>query len=97
LAAAVAMYFQLGTGFLPELDEGAFVLDYIMPSGTSLDETDRVLRHIEEMLKETPEVESYSRRTGAQLGLAITEPNTGDFLVRLRPDRKRSLEELTDD
>jgi CzcA family heavy metal efflux pump len=97
LAAAVAMYFQLGTGFLPELDEGAFVLDYIMPSGTSLDETDRVLRHIEEMLKETPEVESYSRRTGAQLGLAITEPNTGDFLVRLRRDRKRSLEEITDD
>jgi multidrug efflux pump subunit AcrB len=97
LGGAVAMYFQLGTGFLPDLDEGAFVLDYIMPSGTSLDETDRALRHIEEMLKETPEVESYSRRTGAQLGLAITEPNTGDFLVRLKADRKRPLAEITDD
>jgi CzcA family heavy metal efflux pump len=96
MGAAVLMYFRLGSGFLPELDEGAFVLDYIMPSGTSLDETDRVLKHIEEMLKETPEVESYSRRTGAQLGLAITEPNTGDFLVRLKRERKRSVEEITD-
>jgi multidrug efflux pump subunit AcrB len=97
LGGAVLMYFRLGSGFLPELDEGAFVLDYIMPAGTSLEESDRVLRHIEEMLKETPEVESYSRRTGAQLGLAITEPNTGDFLVRLKSKRDRPLEEITDE
>jgi CzcA family heavy metal efflux pump len=95
LASAVAMYFRLGSGFLPELDEGAFVLDYIMPPGTSLGETDRVLRHIETFLHETPEVESYSRRTGARLALAIAEPNTGDFLVRLKGDRKRPLEEIT--
>jgi CzcA family heavy metal efflux pump len=95
LGGAVALFFQLGSGFLPELDEGAFVLDYIMPAGTSLDETDRVLRHIEGFLAETPEVESYSRRTGAQLGLTITEPNTGDFLVRLKKKRERPLEEIT--
>ena len=64
------MYSRLGSGFLPEMDEGAFVLDYIMPPGTSLQETDRVLRHIEDFLRETPEVESYSRRTGARLALA---------------------------
>ena len=97
LAGSVGIFYQLGSGFLPEMDEGAFVLDYIMPSGTSLDETDRVLRHIERMLQATPEVESYSRRTGAQLGLAIAEPNTGDFLVKLKKARKRSLAEVTDE
>ncbi|MDR3718560.1 MAG: efflux RND transporter permease subunit [Bryobacteraceae bacterium] len=97
LLITVGIYYQLGSGFLPEMDEGAFVLDYVMPSGTSLDETDRVLRHIEKMLHDTPEVESYSRRTGAQLGLAIAEPNTGDFLIKLRRDRKRTLEAVTDD
>jgi CzcA family heavy metal efflux pump len=97
LLVSVGIYYQLGSGFLPEMDEGAFVLDYVMPSGTSLDETDRVLRHIERMLHDTPEVESYSRRTGAQLGLAIAEPNTGDFLIKLKPRRKRSLDAVADD
>ncbi len=95
LAGSVVLYTQLGSGFLPEMDEGAFVLDYIMPPGTSLQETDRVLRHIEGFLHETPEVESYSRRTGARLALAIAEPNTGDFLVKLKRGRRRPLEEVT--
>ncbi|MBI1738486.1 MAG: efflux RND transporter permease subunit, partial [Acidobacteria bacterium] len=95
LAGAVGLYFQFGIDFLPKLDEGAFVLDYIMPAGTSLEETNRVLQHIEKFLHETPEIESYSRRTGARLALAIAEPNTGDFLVKLKKDRKRSLEEVT--
>jgi multidrug efflux pump subunit AcrB len=97
LVGSFIIYGQLGSSFLPELDEGAFVLDYIMPPGTSLQETDRVLRHIEQFLQETPEVESYSRRTGARLALAIAEPNTGDFLVKLKRDRKRSLEQVTDE
>ncbi|HWB96408.1 MAG TPA: efflux RND transporter permease subunit, partial [Bryobacteraceae bacterium] len=96
-AGSVALYQQLGSGFLPEMDEGAFVLDYIMPSGTSLQETDRVLRHIERMLSQTPEVESYSRRTGTQLGLFVGEPNTGDFLIKLKKDRDRSADEVIDD
>ncbi len=95
LVGMVGIYFQLGSGFLPEMDEGAFVLDYRMPAGTSLLETDRVLRHIEKFIKETPEVESYSRRTGARLALAIAEPNTGDFLIKLKRDRQRALEEVT--
>ncbi len=95
LAGMIGLYFQLGTGFLPEMDEGAFVLDYRMPPGTSLQETDRVLRHIEQFIKETPEIESYSRRTGARLALAIAEPNTGDFLIKLKKDRNRSLDEVT--
>jgi CzcA family heavy metal efflux pump len=97
LAAMVFLYFNLGSGFLPEMDEGAFVLDYRMPEGTSLEETNRVLMRIEELLKETLEVASYSRRTGARLALAIAEPNTGDFLVRLKRDRRRSSEEVIDE
>ena len=95
LAGSVGIYKQLGSGFLPEMDEGAFVLDYIMPAGTSLQESDRVLLHIEQFLRATPEVESYSRRTGARLALAIAEPNTGDFLVKLKRGRRRPLEEVT--
>ncbi len=95
LAGMIGIYYQLGSGFLPEMDEGAFVLDYRMPPGTSLQETDRVLNHIEQFLRETPEIESYSRRTGARLALAIAEPNTGDFLIKLKRDRRRSLEDVT--
>src|SRR5262249_31875142 len=79
LIGSYVIYRNLGSGFLPDFDEGAFVLDYFTPAGTSLAETNRVLKHVEQMLAETPEVESYSRRTGLQLGLSITEPNTGDF------------------
>ncbi len=95
LASSVGLYLSLGSGFLPEMDEGAFVLDYRLPAGTSLTEADRLLKHIERFLAVTPEVEGYSRRTGARLALAIAEPNTGDFLVKLRRDRSRSLEEVT--
>lgn len=91
------IYQKLGSEFLPPFDEGAFVLDYVAPPGTSLAETDRILQHVERMLKETPEVESYSRRTGLELGLSITEPNTGDFMVKLKPGRKRPTDEVTDD
>ena len=97
LVGSYLVYRNLGSEFLPSFDEGAFVLDYGTPPGASLEETDRMLRHIEQMLKETPEVESYSRRTGLQLGLSITEPNTGDFLVKLKADRERSTEDVEAD
>jgi multidrug efflux pump subunit AcrB len=94
VAGSALIYFQLGRDFLPGMDEGAFVLDYLMPPGTSLEETNRALNHVESFLKETPEVGNYSRRTGAQLGLFLTEPNSGDLLIRLKRDRKRSSEEV---
>jgi CzcA family heavy metal efflux pump len=97
LVGSYLLYRGLGSEFLPAFDEGAFVLDYIAPAGSSLEETDRMLRHVEQMLKGTPEVESYSRRTGLQLGLSITEPNTGDFLVKLKSDRARSTEDVQSD
>lgn len=88
------IYSRLETEFLPKIDEGGFVIDYIAPWGTSLAETDRQLLQVEEIIKATPEVESYSRRTGARLALSIAEPNTGDFLVKLKSDRKRSTDEV---
>ncbi len=88
------LYRFIGTDFLPQFDEGGFVFDYLAPPGASLAETDRILRRVEHILETTPEVESYSRRTGAQLGLDITEPNRGDFLVKLRSSRSRSTEEV---
>jgi multidrug efflux pump subunit AcrB len=87
-----------GSDLLPEMDEGGFTIDYIMPAGSSLAETNRVVSHVEEMLHEVPEVESTSRRTGLQLGLAaVTEANTGDILVKLRAKRDRDIEEIMAD
>ena len=96
VAGAVGLYLRLDSDFLPSQDEGAFVLDYFSRPGTSLSETDRMLRHVEQILQKTPEVESYSRRTGARLALAIAEPNTGDFLVKLRPGRERTTSAVID-
>jgi CzcA family heavy metal efflux pump len=88
-------YKALGTDLLPSMDEGGFVVDYIMPPGTSLQETNRVVGHIEQMLKEIPEVQSQSRRTGLQLGLAqVTEANTGDIAVKLKSKRDRSVDDV---
>ena len=91
---ALILYRALESEFLPPMDEGGFVIDYLTPPGTSLAETHRQLQYAEDIIRSVPELESYSRRTGAQLGLFITEPNNGDFLLKLRPDRKRSTEEI---
>ncbi|MEN3325979.1 MAG: hypothetical protein V7638_786 [Acidobacteriota bacterium] len=94
LAGSYALYNVLGSEFLPEFDESAFILDYLAPPGSSLAETDRMLQRVEELLTKTPEVESYSRRTGLEMGLFVTEPNTGDIAVKLKPDHKRSTQEV---
>lgn len=89
VVAGVIAYRMVGTGFLPDMDEGAFVLDYWTPGGTALAETDRQLHIVEEILAETPEIEGSSRRTGAEMGMFATEQNTGDIAVRLVPPNKR--------
>jgi CzcA family heavy metal efflux pump len=94
LAGSYLLYRTLGSEFLPEFDESAFILDYIAPAGSSLAETNRMLQGLEELLLKTPEVESYSRRTGLEMGLFVTEPNTGDIAVKLKPNHKRSTEEV---
>jgi multidrug efflux pump subunit AcrB len=101
LALVVTTYFAynaLGSDLLPAMDEGAFILDYLTPAGTSLTETNRILEHVEQILQSTPEVEITSRRTGLQLGLAaVTEANSGDFSVRLKRNRSRSIDEVIAD
>jgi CzcA family heavy metal efflux pump len=89
LLAGIFIYTRLASEFLPPMDEGGFVIDYFTPPGTSLAETHRQLLEAEKILRTVPELESYSRRTGARLALSIAEPNTGDFLVKLKNNRKR--------
>ena len=98
IALSYICYRFSGSDLLPEMDEGGFVVDYIMPAGSSLAETNRVISHVEQMLREIPEVESTSRRTGLQLGLAaVTEANTGDISVKLKAKRDRAIDEVIAD
>lgn len=100
IGLAVSIYIilpKLETGFLPEMDEGSIVLDYNSPPGTSLQETDRMLQQVEKIIVSVPEVASYSRRTGTQMGFFITEPNTGDYLIQLKKDRSRSTDDVIAD
>jgi multidrug efflux pump subunit AcrB len=94
---AVPLQRTLGTGFLPAMDEGALILDYASPPGTSVEETDRMLQGVEQEIARVPEIQSWSRRTGDQLGFFITEPNIGDYVLRLRPHRRRSADEVADE
>src|SRR5207244_2927216 len=97
LLGSYLVYRGLGSEFLPEFDESAFILDYWAPPGSSLTETDRMLKHVEELLMKTPEVESYSRRAGLEMGLFVTEPNRGDYAVKLKPGHKRGTEDVIAD
>ncbi|QEC65844.1 efflux RND transporter permease subunit [Panacibacter ginsenosidivorans] len=100
ITLAFSIYFilpKLQIGFLPEMDEGSIVFDYATPPGTSLQETDRILREVEKLIMQVPEVETYSRRTGTQMGFFITEPNTGDYLIQLKKDRAKTTDEVIDE
>ena len=96
LISSYFLYKGLPSGFLPRMDEGTFILDYRTPPGTSLQETNRVMMQIEKVLTTIPEIVSYSRRTGLQLGGGLTEANSGDFLVRLAHKRSRNIQQITD-
>lgn len=95
IAVSYVCYKSLGTDLLPAMDEGGFVLDYFTPPGSSLQETNRAVSHMEQIVRSVPEVESTSRRTGLQLGLAaVTEANTGDISVKLKEKRSRDIYEI---
>jgi heavy metal efflux system protein len=89
LGTASVLYGRIGTDFLPSMDEGSIILDYWTPPGTSLTDTDVMLREAERIITSIPDVQSYSRRTGAQLGFFITEPNRGDYVIKLKPRKQR--------
>jgi multidrug efflux pump subunit AcrB len=98
-AVTVLLFLGIGTGFFPAADEGGFVVDYLTPAGSALAETDRQVKAIERVIATMPEVASYSRRTGSELGLFATAQNSGDIVVRLKPraQRTRSAEDVIDD
>ena len=87
---------KLPTGFLPEMDEGSLVLDFESPAGSTLEATDKMLQKVDAILKAQPEVQSYSRRLGTQMGFFITEPNRGDFLIQLKKKRPHTTDEVAD-
>lgn len=96
----VSAYFIIPTlpsGFLPEMDEGSIVLDYASPNGSSLEATDKILKLVDRILQKTPEVESFSRRTGTQMGFFITEPNRGDYLIQLKKKRNKTTDEVSNE
>lgn len=87
----------LPSGFLPDMDEGSIVLDFTSPNGASLETTDKMLKLVDEILLNTPEVESFSRRTGTQMGFFITEPNRGDYLIKLKKNRSKTTDEVSNE
>ncbi len=99
VALGVVAQQRVGTGFLPEMDEGAYVFDYFTPGGTALSETDREVRIAERIMAAEPEVAATLRRTGAELGVYATQQNSGDLVARLVPrsQRDRSVDEVIDD
>lgn len=94
LVSSIVVLPRLGTGFLPEMDEGTIVMDYSSPPGTTLEETDKVLQEVEKIIVANPYVQAYSRRTGTQMGFFITEPNTGDYQIQLKKKRNVSTDEV---
>ena len=87
---AVGLARVVGTGFMPDMDEGGFILDYWTPTGTSLAETNRQVAAVEQILRSDPDVEAFTRRTGAELGFFATAPNQGDMTILLKPRRQRA-------
>jgi len=97
VGAGLLAYPNVGSGFMPAMDEGGFVLDYRAPPGTSLTDTNALVQRVENVLRATPEVLTYSRRTGSQLSGTVTEANEGDFFVRLKPLPRRPIDEVMAD
>ena len=96
LVAGYLAYQNVGSGFMPDMDEGGFSMEYIAPSGGSLTETDRLLRQVGKILRANPNVATYSRRTGMQLGGSLTESYAGDYYVQLKPFPRPPIEQVMD-
>jgi len=94
IIAGVFAWTKVQSGFMPVMDEGGFILDYKAKSGAALSDTDKILRQVEKIIQETPEVSSYSRRTGVQLGGGLTEADEGDYFIRLKDGNRRDIEEV---
>lgn len=100
IASSILLINKLQTGFLPVLDEGSIVLDYIAPTGTTLDASDAILKEVDKVVLNHPDVETYMRRTGTNMisGISMASgvipPNYGDYLIQLKPGVKKNTEEV---
>lgn len=97
IAVLIIVPSKLNSGFLPEMDEGSIVMDYQSPGGTTLEETAAMLDQVNQILNEQPEVEAYSARLGTEMGFFITEPNSGDYLIKLKDKRQITTMEVADE
>jgi Cu/Ag efflux pump CusA len=98
VACSLILYFlpgKLASDFFPEMDEGGIVLDFNSPPGTTLEQTDRLLKEVDKIVMNQPEVETFSRRLGTQMGFFITEPNQGDYLIQLKKNRRKNTNEVS--
>jgi cobalt-zinc-cadmium resistance protein CzcA len=92
---AIVVGARIGSDFMPQLDEGAFLLQTVLPAEAALDEVDRLNHRVEDILREVPEVDDVVRRTGRAERTEDPMPHTlSDVLVVLKPNRSRSLEEI---
>jgi CzcA family heavy metal efflux pump len=97
VVVAAFAFTRVGSGFMPTMDEGGFVLDYHTEPGTSISETDRLMKQVEVIVSANPNVATYSRRTGAGLGGDLNEPNRGDFFVRLKSGKREPIETVMEE
>ena len=97
VVVAAFAFTRVGSGFMPTMDEGGFVLDYHTEPGTSISETDRLMKQVEAIVSANPNVATYSRRTGAGLGGDLNEPNRGDFFVRLKSGKREPIETVMEE
>jgi CzcA family heavy metal efflux pump len=94
LAVGYLAYRQVGSGFMPHMDEGGFILNYVANPGTSPTETNRLLLEVEKIILADPYVDTFSRRTGLQLGGGTTRSYTGDFFIRLKEFPRPPIEQI---
>ena len=92
------LFTRVPTDFLPEADEGGYVIDYFAPVGASMADADALASKLEAVLRDTPEVEGFARRLGTELGPPVaTLSSRGDIAVRLKSKRSRDVEEIMDE
>ncbi|HWR35412.1 MAG TPA: efflux RND transporter permease subunit [Clostridia bacterium] len=96
-APTLVLALYVGSDFMPKLNEGAFLIQTVLPPETSLDEVDRVNHRVEDALRTFPEVEDVVRRTGRAERSEDPMPHTwSDVLVILKPDGGRAPDQLED-
>jgi len=90
LGAAGLAAFLGKTSVLPPVDEGALLIEYVMPPGTSLKESNRIGDLLDKIALSNPEVSCVYRRTGSpETGYQVEGVNRGELFIKLKPKARR--------